>query len=254
MATRAERVKANATYQLKITLDGIAPPIWRRVLVPRRTTLRRMHGVIQKSMGWANSHLHMFMDDGRIFARPDPAGEMYCEDDSRFGLHEFLCKPATRSLTNTTSAIPGSTPSFSRRSWRTPIPRRRSSASAAPVPARPRTAGEFPATRTFSRRSSIPCIPSTARCGAGRAKTSIRRSSTWPRRTHVLRRAFVRYRPVTCRECREPPASDARRRAAPAGRCGRSRRAACPRAPSRTARAHARGPRGAACSPPGEAG
>ncbi len=34
-------------YQLKITLEGIGPPIWRRIQVSGATTLDRLHTVIQ---------------------------------------------------------------------------------------------------------------------------------------------------------------------------------------------------------------
>lgn len=78
---------------MRISLDGIAPPIWRRVIVPASATLRRVHGIIQKSMGWTNSHLHMFEIDGRQLGRPDPDGTMYLEDDARWRLHEFLVTP-----------------------------------------------------------------------------------------------------------------------------------------------------------------
>ncbi|MCX6246166.1 MAG: plasmid pRiA4b ORF-3 family protein [Bacteroidetes bacterium] len=47
-------------YQLKITLNGIAPPIWRRILVSENITLYKLHHIIQISMGWTNSHLYYF--------------------------------------------------------------------------------------------------------------------------------------------------------------------------------------------------
>jgi len=50
-----------SVYQLKVTLDGIEPPIWRRLLVPSNITLDQFHGVIQVAMGWTNSHLHQFI-------------------------------------------------------------------------------------------------------------------------------------------------------------------------------------------------
>lgn len=46
--------------QLKVTLDGIRPAIWRRVVVPSEITLTSLHHVIQAAMGWTNSHLHQF--------------------------------------------------------------------------------------------------------------------------------------------------------------------------------------------------
>jgi hypothetical protein len=83
-------------YQLRISLDGIEPAIWRRVLVSASASLRRLHGVIQKSMGWTNSHLHMFEIDGRQLGRPDPDGELYLEDDARWKLREFLVAPGDK--------------------------------------------------------------------------------------------------------------------------------------------------------------
>jgi hypothetical protein len=47
-------------YQLKITLKGIKPPIWRRVLVPATATLNDLHAIVQVAMGWDDSHLHQF--------------------------------------------------------------------------------------------------------------------------------------------------------------------------------------------------
>ncbi len=47
-------------YQLKITIDGIAPPIWRTIRVPETFSLNKLHHIIQLSFGWTNSHLYMF--------------------------------------------------------------------------------------------------------------------------------------------------------------------------------------------------
>ena len=47
-------------FQLKITLQDIQPPVWRRVLVPDDTTLIGLHRVIQAAMGWEDYHLWRF--------------------------------------------------------------------------------------------------------------------------------------------------------------------------------------------------
>lgn len=52
--------KSAPMYQLKIELAGIAPPIWRRLLVRGDMNLGLLHAVIQVAMGWTNSHLHLF--------------------------------------------------------------------------------------------------------------------------------------------------------------------------------------------------
>ncbi len=61
--------------QIKITLKGSKPPIWRRVLVPDDLTLARFHTVIQAVLGWTDSHLHEFVIGGRKFGVPDPEND-----------------------------------------------------------------------------------------------------------------------------------------------------------------------------------
>ena len=71
MAAR-KHSKAQSIYQLKITLKGCRPPIWRRVQVRGDSTLERLHWVIQLSMGWTNSHLHSFRIRGVEYGVPMP--------------------------------------------------------------------------------------------------------------------------------------------------------------------------------------
>ncbi|HEY7116181.1 MAG TPA: plasmid pRiA4b ORF-3 family protein [Tepidisphaeraceae bacterium] len=46
---------------IKVTLEGLRPPIWRRLSIPANLTLEDLHWAIQVAMGWTNSHLHQFM-------------------------------------------------------------------------------------------------------------------------------------------------------------------------------------------------
>lgn len=59
-----------AVYQLKVTLRGTKPPIWRRILVAGTSTLDELHLVVQAAFGWWNEHLHGFVIDGTGFAVP----------------------------------------------------------------------------------------------------------------------------------------------------------------------------------------
>jgi hypothetical protein len=68
-------------YQLKITLGDVAPPVWRRVLVPGGYTLDRLHRVVQHTMGWQDYHLHSFEIDGAQYGDPDPDGELALRDE-----------------------------------------------------------------------------------------------------------------------------------------------------------------------------
>lgn len=59
-------------YQLKISLKGARPPIWRRVQVPGTITLGLLHQIIQESMGWYDYHLHAFQIGATAYGQPDP--------------------------------------------------------------------------------------------------------------------------------------------------------------------------------------
>src|SRR5229473_63323 len=59
-------------YQIKVTLLGTNPPIWRRLLVPADVTLAQLHDVLQAAMGWEDGHMHEFSIGQRRFGRPDP--------------------------------------------------------------------------------------------------------------------------------------------------------------------------------------
>ena len=71
MPTKNSAVPPNL-YQLKVTLLGTSPPIWRRLLVPADVTLAQLHDVLQAAMGWEDGHMHEFSIGQRRFGRPDP--------------------------------------------------------------------------------------------------------------------------------------------------------------------------------------
>lgn len=54
---------ARKLYQLKVTLVGSEPPIWRRFEVPDDITLGDLHYILQIVMGWKNAHLYEFTKD-----------------------------------------------------------------------------------------------------------------------------------------------------------------------------------------------
>jgi len=71
-------------HQVKIVLDGVEPPIWRRLQVPGIASLGWLHAVFQVAMGWTNSHLHQFIAGRQVYS--DPA----------FDLDEFEDSPRVR--------------------------------------------------------------------------------------------------------------------------------------------------------------
>jgi hypothetical protein len=87
---RTEKTKGDAApgmvgavYQFKVTLGDIEPPIWRRLLVPADITLAELHGVLQVSMGWTNSHLHQFLLGDESYGVPDPDGPVEVHDERK---------------------------------------------------------------------------------------------------------------------------------------------------------------------------
>lgn len=87
------------TYQIKVVLEGINPPIWRRLKVDSRITLDALHDAIQGSMGWQDEHMHQFIgQDKMIYSLPDEdgfmpdLGLMSVIDESSVLLNEVLKK------------------------------------------------------------------------------------------------------------------------------------------------------------------
>jgi hypothetical protein len=54
-------------YQLRITLRGISPLIWRHLLVRSETTLTQLHTMLQILFAWSDEHLYSFHVHGREY-------------------------------------------------------------------------------------------------------------------------------------------------------------------------------------------
>jgi Plasmid pRiA4b ORF-3-like protein len=66
---------APSVHQLKISLQGAAPPLWRRIQIPSGASLGFLHDVIQVAFGWDGYHLHRFQDGrGREWGEPPVQG------------------------------------------------------------------------------------------------------------------------------------------------------------------------------------
>jgi Plasmid pRiA4b ORF-3-like protein len=79
-------------YQIKISLSGAKPPIWRTVLVASIINLETFHEVIQLVMGWTNSHLHQFVANNVFYGIPDDDFGMEIEDETKYKLSHLLKK------------------------------------------------------------------------------------------------------------------------------------------------------------------
>jgi len=82
---RGEPAPGEPILQVTVRLLDVAPPVWRRLLVPSATPLDRLHDIIQAAMGWENSHLHSFTDGKQTYGRPDPELGFLDETTTRLG-------------------------------------------------------------------------------------------------------------------------------------------------------------------------
>ncbi|MBI3249331.1 MAG: plasmid pRiA4b ORF-3 family protein [Deltaproteobacteria bacterium] len=86
-------------YQLKISLRGITPPIWRRIHVPSDTRLSTLHPIIQVVMGWTNSHMHQFKVGKTYYGEtyPDDVDGMpETRDERKSRLEELVSRPRAK--------------------------------------------------------------------------------------------------------------------------------------------------------------
>jgi hypothetical protein len=65
-----ESLSVYQCLQLKVTLKGWNPPIWRTVLLPVTASLATLHRVIQILYGWDGDHLHQFLVRRATYSDP----------------------------------------------------------------------------------------------------------------------------------------------------------------------------------------
>lgn len=80
------------TYQLKVTLRGSKPSIWRRLQVSSDIGLAELHHTLQIAMGWEDMHLHEFIAAKRRYGIPDPDFPDDTLDEFEFSIDELLGK------------------------------------------------------------------------------------------------------------------------------------------------------------------
>ena len=90
MAKTAARTSnaSKAPLSLKVTLHGMKPPVWRRLLTPGEMTLGDLHQAIQAVMGWGSDHLHVFDIAGSQYGDPDSLDDV--ADEERLTLNKVL--------------------------------------------------------------------------------------------------------------------------------------------------------------------
>jgi hypothetical protein len=77
--------------QLRVTLAGVDdPPVWRQVVIPAGYTLDRVHDALQVTMGWQDSHLHLFRIAGREYGPTYVDDELETLDEKQFRIGDLV--------------------------------------------------------------------------------------------------------------------------------------------------------------------
>ena len=85
-------------FQLKVTLRGARPPIWRRFEVPADVTLYELHRILQIVMGWTDSHLHQFRRGKTLYGQSDREFGVRCQNEKKVRLQDVLRKAKDRMI------------------------------------------------------------------------------------------------------------------------------------------------------------
>ena len=83
-------------YQLKVTLEDIKPPIWRRIQVRGDVTLFKLYKILQAAMEWEDYHLHQFIVGEDYYAIPSPEDPWPMETKNEKRAKLFQVAPAEK--------------------------------------------------------------------------------------------------------------------------------------------------------------
>ncbi len=85
-------------YQLKITIKGSSPPLWRRVLVPEHITFYDLDDIIEELFGWTHDHMFSFDFHNRnksFVGSPMRSDDFEDGDDTWVCIDEYMTEGST---------------------------------------------------------------------------------------------------------------------------------------------------------------
>lgn len=95
--SKTDDANKNKIYQIRMSLLGSRPEIWRRILVSGNTNLGKLHRIIQMLMLWDDYHLHEFIIKNVSYAHPDAEVED-SKNERRAHLYEVVTRAGTSFL------------------------------------------------------------------------------------------------------------------------------------------------------------
>ncbi len=89
----------NEIIQLKITIQGTKPPVWRQIQVEKSITFSQLHTILLIVMGWDGGHLYEFLVDGIRISEPSSDDEGWgggIHDSSKIKLDSLISDSKTK--------------------------------------------------------------------------------------------------------------------------------------------------------------
>jgi hypothetical protein len=83
-------------YRLRVVIAGISPLIWRRLEVTARTTVARLHAIVQAVFDWSGEHLHRFVIGGTDYGISYPGGPGFRDDACQVRLADLGLREGER--------------------------------------------------------------------------------------------------------------------------------------------------------------
>jgi hypothetical protein len=87
-----QKRKSKYAYQMLVWLADSVPTIWRQISAPGNMTLADLHRIIQVTMGWDETHLHVFTVGRHYYGATDDewSDEILILPDNEFTLDQIL--------------------------------------------------------------------------------------------------------------------------------------------------------------------
>jgi tetratricopeptide (TPR) repeat protein len=89
---RLPQKTSSIVYEMKASIKGAKPAIWRRFRVSGNITFYKLHRVLQEVMGWSNYHLYEFRFGELLLGEPDPEFGREIRSARRVKLNEILTR------------------------------------------------------------------------------------------------------------------------------------------------------------------
>lgn len=80
-------------YQLKVTLNGSEPPVWRQIQLTGDQTLEDVHDILQSALGWQNQEMFQFIIDDQFYGDADLGTSAARQAASSVTLGDLIKRP-----------------------------------------------------------------------------------------------------------------------------------------------------------------